>query len=88
MKRFHGQRGHARAWAAVAVSAAMVFTLVGVGAATAATSKAKPHAVAGGTAYFAEAPSSVPNFIFPYVNFSYFSTTNISQFQYLLYRPL
>jgi peptide/nickel transport system substrate-binding protein len=42
----------------------------------------------GGVAYFAEAPSSVPNFIFPYTNFSVCSTTNIAQFQYLLYRPL
>jgi peptide/nickel transport system substrate-binding protein len=86
MRQNHGRRGLVRGWTTIAVAGAMMLTLVGIGAAASASSK--PHAVSGGTAYFAEGPAAVPNFIFPYTNFSVCSTTNISQFQYLLYRPL
>ena len=36
----------------------------------------------------AEAPQTPPNYIFPYMGFSYFSVANINQFQELMYRPL
>jgi peptide/nickel transport system substrate-binding protein len=42
----------------------------------------------GGTATFAEAASSPPNFIFPVTPTAYCSVYNISQFSNFLYRPL
>ncbi len=42
----------------------------------------------GGTAVFAEPPSTIPNYIFPYVSSAYISISNIDDLQYLLYRPL
>ncbi|NNN01713.1 MAG: hypothetical protein HKL86_07785 [Acidimicrobiaceae bacterium] len=36
----------------------------------------------------AEAPGANPNYIFPYMQCAYFSTSNINQFQRLMYRPL
>jgi peptide/nickel transport system substrate-binding protein len=41
----------------------------------------------GGLATWAEAPSTSPNYIFP-INSCCFSVANLSQFQYLMYRPL
>lgn len=41
-----------------------------------------------GTAYFALAPGVTPNWIFPYASINYFSSANLTQFQYLMYRPL
>ena len=40
------------------------------------------------TATFAEAPGSVPNYIFPLDGLPYFNVADTSQFQYLMYRPL
>lgn len=42
----------------------------------------------GGTAIFAEPPSATPNYIFPFETSQYDTVNNVSQFQYLLYRPL
>ena len=39
-------------------------------------------------ATFAEAPGSVPNYIFPLDGLPYFNVADTSQFQYLMYRPL
>jgi peptide/nickel transport system substrate-binding protein len=47
-----------------------------------------PTKLAGGTATIAEAPNTKPNYIFPLTNGSYFSVANLSQFQFLMYRPL
>jgi peptide/nickel transport system substrate-binding protein len=44
--------------------------------------------VKGGTAYFAEGAQATPNYIFPFASLQYFSVTNLSQFQMLMYRPL
>ena len=44
--------------------------------------------VKGGTATFAEPPAAAPNYIFPFTSPSYYSVSNFSDFQYLLYRPL
>ena len=44
--------------------------------------------IAGGTATWALQPSSVPNYIFPFVSGTYSSTVNIEEFQYLMYRTL
>src|SRR5579871_2274127 len=75
---------------AVAVVAATSVAL-GLGlAASSASTKSAPHAskVQGGTAYFAEPPQATPNFIFPFMNFNFSSVNNLSQFQFLMYRPL
>ncbi len=42
----------------------------------------------GGTVYWAEAPAATPNYIFPFASLAYFSVANLTQFQYLMYRPL
>jgi peptide/nickel transport system substrate-binding protein len=42
----------------------------------------------GGTVTWAELPSATPNFIYPFDAPGFFSVTNISQFQYMMYRPL
>ncbi len=44
--------------------------------------------VQGGTAVFAEPPSDVPNYIFPFTSSSYISIVNLDDFSMLLYRPL
>ncbi len=44
--------------------------------------------VKGGTATWAIPAGQVPNFILPFMGLTYFSTTNISQFQQLMFRPL
>jgi peptide/nickel transport system substrate-binding protein len=52
------------------------------------TGTAAGHRTKGGTAYWAESPGVKPNWIFPFASLSYFSTANLQQFQYLMYRPL
>jgi peptide/nickel transport system substrate-binding protein len=44
--------------------------------------------VNGGTAVFAEPPSSPPTYIFPFMSSSVISDVNLFDFQYLMYRPL
>jgi peptide/nickel transport system substrate-binding protein len=44
--------------------------------------------VKGGTAVWAEQPSSPPTYIFPYVNSQNISNLNLFDLQYLMYRPL
>jgi peptide/nickel transport system substrate-binding protein len=51
------------------------------------TTTAAPH-VKGGTIYWAEGPAVTPNWIFPFADLAHFSVANLTQFQYLMYRPL
>ena len=44
--------------------------------------------VKGGTAVFAEPPSTVPNYIFPFTSSSFISIINLNDFSFLMYRPL
>jgi peptide/nickel transport system substrate-binding protein len=44
--------------------------------------------VKGGTAVWAEPPSSPPTYIFPYIDSANISNVNLFDLQYLLYRPL
>jgi len=44
--------------------------------------------IQGGTVTWGEPPSAVPNYIFPFMSLAFFSVTNLSQFQQLMYRPL
>jgi peptide/nickel transport system substrate-binding protein len=55
------------------------------GSTTTAVPKTIQH---GGTAYFALAPQVTPNWIFPFASLQFFSVANLTQFQYLMYRPL
>ena len=41
-----------------------------------------------GTITYAEGAGANPNYIFPYMSCTYFSVSNINQFQELMYRPL
>jgi peptide/nickel transport system substrate-binding protein len=50
--------------------------------------KSAPAAKSGGVVTWAEAPSAVPNYIFPLSTAQYSTVTNTSQFQDLMYRPL
>jgi peptide/nickel transport system substrate-binding protein len=45
-------------------------------------------AVTKTTATFAELPGAQPNYILPLAGLQYFSTSNLSQFQFLMFRPL
>jgi peptide/nickel transport system substrate-binding protein len=47
-----------------------------------------PAIKTGGTATWAQLPSATPNYIFPFASFAFFSVANLTQFQYLMYRPL
>ena len=42
----------------------------------------------GGTAIWAEPPQATPNWIFPFASLTYFSVANLTEFQYLMFRPL
>jgi peptide/nickel transport system substrate-binding protein len=46
------------------------------------------HPTSGGIATFAEAPGSTPNYIFPLTSGAYYTINTVSQFQYIMYRPL
>ncbi|MGH9170347.1 MAG: ABC transporter substrate-binding protein [Acidimicrobiales bacterium] len=49
---------------------------------------APSHITRGGTVYWAQGAQAKPNWIFPFASLSYFSVTNLTQFQELMYRPL
>jgi peptide/nickel transport system substrate-binding protein len=65
--------------------------LVAAGCSSSNGSSAPPTGgtpVNGGTAVFAELPSAVPNYIFPFTSSQFISITNLNDFSYMLYRPL
>ena len=77
--------------AALVVAAIAGIVLLLFAATGSAKRKDKPvpqRAKVGGTVYFAELPSTVPNYIFPFMSLAFFSVDNISQLQQLMYRPL
>ena len=83
-----GLRKHAiRIGALTTVVAVVVLALTACGGGSKGTSGGGTK-VAGGTAYWAEAPQATPNYIFPFAQFAYFSVANLTQFQNLMYRPL
>jgi len=53
-----------------------------------ATLTKAPAIKRGGTVMWALPPSTQPNWIFPFASLSFFSLDNLTQFQYLMYRPL
>ncbi len=77
--------------ASVAVGALLLAACSSSPSATSSSSSGVPSGgtrQAGGTATWAEAPNTQPNFIFPFMSLAYFSVANINQFQFLMYRPL
>lgn len=56
--------------------------------AASATTKTAHGMKMGGTVNFAEGPGASPNYIFPLVPPTNFSTSNLGEFQELMYRPL
>jgi peptide/nickel transport system substrate-binding protein len=71
-----------------AAVAATACALVAAGCNGSGNSAAGNTPVKGGTAVFAEPPSSPPSYIFPYMSSSVISDVNLFDFQYLMYRPL
>jgi peptide/nickel transport system substrate-binding protein len=72
----------------LAVTAIALFLVAGTGSAHGDKAGSARAVVKGGTAYFAEPPSAVSNYIFPFMSLAFFSTNNISDLQQLMYRPL
>jgi len=68
----------------------VVLALVAAGCSSSGNSNSSSGTtpVKGGTAVWAEPPSSVPSYIFPYVDSSNISNLNLFDLQYLMYRPL
>lgn len=60
-----------------------MFGGVSVVASTAVSSASASHVIR-----WAEQPQATPNYIFPFEPLQYFSNTNLSQFQFYMYRPL
>src|SRR5438309_7742077 len=67
-----------------------VVTLLSIAALLAVScgGSSNPARLTGGTATFAELPDAKPNYIFPLTSGGYFSVANLSQFQFLMFRPL
>ena len=76
-----------RSWRAKTLPAAIGLGAI-VLAACGSSSTATGPKVTKTTATFAEGPGAQPNYIFPLATLAYFSVSNLSQFQYLMYRPL
>jgi peptide/nickel transport system substrate-binding protein len=72
-------------WRTAAVGAAVALLLA---ACSSATSPNGSTRVKGGTVTFAEQPLAPPNYIFPLMPSTYADSANISDFQFLMYRPL
>lgn len=68
--------------------AVTILPLVALVLAACTSSTSGGQRLTGGTATFAELPSSKPNYIFPLTSGGYFSVANLSQFQFLMFRPL
>jgi peptide/nickel transport system substrate-binding protein len=79
-------RLHLRLLAAGAAVLALV--AAGCSSSSGSNNSSSGTPVKGGTAVWAEPPSSVPTYIFPYVDSSNISNLNLFDLQYLMYRPL
>lgn len=60
----------------------------GTAGASAITAAAGKSASAPTVITWAEQPGETPDWIFPFASLQFFSSTNLNQFQYLMYRPL
>jgi len=74
---------------AIAVSVVMAaLALAACGGSSTSGASGPGSRNAGGTATWAEAPDTRPDYIFPFMSLAYFTVANLNQFQYLMYRPL
>ena len=78
----------ATALASTAATATLLAACGSSGSSSTTTAPSGTTKVSGGVVNFAEAPNATPNYIFPLTSGAYFSVTNLSQFQELMYRPL
>jgi peptide/nickel transport system substrate-binding protein len=72
-------------------ASAVALALVAAGCSSSSSSTGGTTAgtkVKGGTAVWAEPPSTTPNYIFPFTSSAYISVINASNFTNLMYRPL
>jgi peptide/nickel transport system substrate-binding protein len=73
----------------LAVAAGVVsLAMVMAGCASNTSSAVGTTPVSGGTATWAELPSDIPNYIFPFTSSEFISVSNLEDFGYLMYRPL
>ncbi len=80
-----------RTLAGVAAGATLLAACSSSSSSSAATGAGAPSGgtkVTGGTVTWAEPPNGTPSYIFPFASSQYSTVDNISQFQYLLFRPL
>jgi peptide/nickel transport system substrate-binding protein len=87
------QAGRSRFWPGLrklgsGLSAVTVVVLLAAACGSGGTTSSGVQPVSGGTATYAEQPSTPPNYIFPYISGPYATTTNVFYFQALMYRPL
>jgi peptide/nickel transport system substrate-binding protein len=73
--------------AAVAGAASLALVAAACGS-SGSSSSSSGTPISGGTVTYAELPSTVANWIFPFMSLTYFSVANSQDFQYLMYRPL
>jgi peptide/nickel transport system substrate-binding protein len=66
----------------------VALTLGAAGCAGSSSSTTGTTPVSGGTATWAELPSDIPNYIFPFTSSEFISVSNLEDFGYLMYRPL
>jgi peptide/nickel transport system substrate-binding protein len=72
-----------------AAAAVAAVALIAAGcSSTSPSSTANGAKTKGGTAVFAEPPSTTPNYIFPFTSSAYISVINAGYFTNLMYRPL
>jgi peptide/nickel transport system substrate-binding protein len=72
----------------VAGLGALALALVAGACSSSGSTGSSGTAAKGGTAVMAEFPSSPPNYVFPFMNSTYASNSNIFDLQWLMYRPL
>jgi peptide/nickel transport system substrate-binding protein len=77
-----------RRWRATSLSAVIGLVAIVLAACGSGTTGSAGPAVTKDTATFAESPGAQPNYILPLASLAFFSVANLSQFQYLMYRPL
>ena len=89
MRQPRSRRGRPRSWhCGMLVAGAVALALTAAACTSSAQSSSGNTPVKGGTAVFALAPSTVPNYIFPYISANQQSIANMQDLQFLLYRPL
>jgi len=82
-------RSRSRVYRRMLAAGVAALALVAAGCSSSSSSTSSgATAVQGGTATWAEPPSSTPTYIFPYMNSANISNLNLFDFQYLMYRPL